>query len=162
MEKGQYRKTVKGLYGGGDFEIRMIRPVKFMEVLGILPVETAQSVAEQMQKLSDGIKEKSAVDPTMNDRVTRFLLENGVASPKIWFRAEAATPDGQMCFADLGGDTEVLAGEIMNFSFDFRGLKQLAEFFRGARPGDPGLPGPALQDEAVEAGGGVQGNGAVV
>ena len=162
MEKGQYRKTVKGLYGGGDFEIRMIRPVKFMEVLGILPVETAQSVAEQMQKLSDGIKEKSAVDPTMNDRVTRFLLENGVASPKIWFGGESTCPEGGMCFADLGGDTEVLAREIMNFSFDFRGLKQLAEFFRGARPGDPGLPSQALQGEAVEAGGSVQENGAVV
>lgn len=162
MEKGQYRKTVRGLYGGGEFEIRMIRPVKFIETLGILPVETVTSVAEQMQKLSDTIREKSAEDPTMNDRVTRFLLENGVVSPKIWFGDESTCPEGGMCFADLGGDTEVLAGEIMNFSFDFRGLKQMVEFFRGARPGDPGLPGPALQGEAVEVGGGVQGNGAVV
>ena len=147
--KEKFRETIVGPFSGQKYEIRRIRPVLIVRQLGVLPIETLKEVSDQLAAFRDSIAEKVKVDPGLEERTMRFILETGVASPKIWFGEESECPDEQLCFADMGGDIDAVAKAIMDYSFDFRGLRDMEKFFRGAGAGDPGLAGSTVREEAV-------------
>lgn len=149
MLNDKFRKKVIAPFSGQEFEIRKIRPAKFAAALGILPLHVDADIATQLKQFGDDLKAKSEADPEVEDRASRFLLEYGVVSPKIWFGNDSDCPDDQICFADLGGDTEALVQHIIAFSYEFQALKDLSKFFRVDGAGDSGLSGTTLQQETI-------------
>ena len=149
MLNDKFRKTITVPFSGQEFTIRKIRPAKFAQVMGILPIQTNKDIAAQLAQFGDDLKTKSEADPQLEETATRFLLEYGVVSPKIWFGDEDKCPDDQVCAADLGGDTEALLHQIITFSYEFHALKDLDKFFRVDGAGDTGLSGTTLQQETI-------------
>lgn len=149
LDKSKFHKTVIGLFTGQEFTIRKIRIRDYMVELGILPIEVAESVSEQLKKFADSLREKNATDPEAEGRTIKFFLTKGVVSPKIHFGPEC--PSDSVAIEDLGSDVDFLVSQITNFSLEMPGLKSLGLFPEGPGAGDPGPGGPEVLPEAVPA-----------
>lgn len=149
IDKAKFYKVVTGLFTGQEFTIRKIRIKDYMVELGLLPVEIAESVSEQLKKFADSLKEKTQHDPEAENRSVKFFLTRGVVSPKIWFGPESECPEDHILLDDLGSDSDVLVGQIINFSLEMPGLQSLGRFPEEPRAGDAGPSGQTILPETL-------------
>ena len=142
-----FRKEVIGPFSGQKFSIRRVRFKEFITTIGGLPLPISSTVQEVLGQL----KEKTqAGDIETEDRITRFYVSKGIVEPKIWFDAGQDCPSDCIYYEDLGSDLDYLAGEIIQFSHEMAGLKEMEKFFRESGAGAPGPNGQAVWTEAIE------------
>ena len=147
MDKSKFHKKVIGPYTGEEFIIRRVRMKEFMTTLGTLPLATSSTVQDVLTQLQERAKQ---ADSDTENRIVQFYATKGVVSPKIWFGKEEECPESQIYFEDLGSDLDYVVTEVINYSHEMVGLKQFAEFFRGAGTGDTGSDSEAVRPETIE------------
>jgi hypothetical protein len=142
--RDKHRKSFLGIFTGETFVLRRIRASEFMAHLGMLPGDNSETLSDQLKSLGKKIEERSA-DPTGERDLTRFYLERGVRSPKIFFGDYDDCPDDQIHVDDLSDDAESLVRAISDYSFDFSGFKKkMDELLQKLKPASAGPGGEAL------------------
>jgi hypothetical protein len=146
IDKTKFSKTVMVPFSGQTFTIRRVRFKDFLQDLGGL----ALPMAEATQDVISQYMEKAKSDPEAENKALRFYISKGTISPKVWFGEEAECPPDQIYHLDLGSDLDVLATEIMKYSYGMA-MSQLENFFfQQAGTGDNGLDGTPVRPEAIE------------
>jgi len=146
--RAKHRKTYIGLFTGEEFHLRKIKPSEFMEFFGTLPAENSDTLQDQLRALGEKMNAAAQEKQSAED-LTRFYLERGIASPKIFFGPYTECPEDQIHVDDLSDDVNGLVTAISTFSFDFTGFKKKMEDLlqQQLSPG-PGLGGEAVQSAA--------------
>jgi hypothetical protein len=109
IEKWRFQKTVIAPISGQKLIIRRINFFDLMLEAGI-SVSTSDELVSGLDKLA-----KSG-DTQMEEKITRFLLANGIVEPEIWFGEPAQCPEGQLCYKDLAADINAIVQEISIYS----------------------------------------------
>lgn len=148
IDRSKFRKEIIGPFSGQKFIIRRVRFKEFMTQVGGLPLQASTTVQAVIDQLKE--KSQSGDGADTEDKITRFYASKGVIEPKIWFDAEADCPADCLYYADLGGDLDHVVSEVINFSHEMTGLKDMENFFRGAGAGAPGPDGQTIQPAAIE------------
>jgi hypothetical protein len=151
IDRSRFRKKVTGPVTGQEFEIRKVSIGDFMRDIGDLPVAASTTLTEQMALLETKLAKKLDADPNAEKDLTKFFLERGVVAPRVYFGEENQCPEDQICLADLAGDSTFLVGQIAEFSFELRGLQELANFFRGAGAANLGPSSQEIQGATPQA-----------
>jgi len=147
LEKERFQKEVLCPFSGQKFTIRRVRFKEFMIQIGGLPLPVATNVQEVMDKLRE---KTQAGDIETENKIVRFYISRGVVEPKIWFGDEKECPAEQLYYEDLGGDLDYVAGEIIGYSHEMAGLKDMENFFRGTGARAPGPNGQTIRTETLD------------
>lgn len=153
-----HRKTFVGLFTGQEYHLKKIRITEFLQYIGNMPAENSNTLQEQLKFIGEKTREIGN-DKMGAEELTRFYLEHGVVSPKIFFGAYSDCPEDQMHYDDMGDDASMLVGAIAEYSFDFSGFKKKMELLlQQQQPGTPGHDSETIR--AVTDGSPTDGNGA--
>lgn len=148
LDMGRFRREVYGPYSGQKFVIRKIYLRDCLLEIGALPSVLLEPVNKQLEAFREKLSNPD--DRESHDKIVRFYLDKGVVEPKVWFGEEKDCPDGAICINDLGGDRDYLVNQITEYSFDLRGLREFADFFRGTVAEPAGPDGTEIRTEAIE------------
>jgi hypothetical protein len=146
MEIVELQKEIMVPFTGQKFLIQRVRFKDFMRALGGMALPMAEATQDAIAQFM----EKAKADPEAEDKALRFYVSRGVIEPKVWFGEEAECPAGQIYHARLGSDLDVLATEIMKYSYGMAMAQLENFFFQQTGTGNPRLDGAEIRPEAVE------------
>ncbi len=148
VDRSKFRKRIICPFTLQEFDIRRVDIRFYMRDLGVLPVDTSKSVAQDLAQIDGESLKRKSEEPDFEDKSVRFFLTHGIISPKIWFGEEDECPDDQIPYLDLGADRWFLAEQIAEWSSSVGDLSSLEHFFFGDRPGDLRPSGEAVRKTA--------------
>ena len=148
LDLGRFRRDAIGPYSGQKFTIRKIYLRDCLLEIGVLPSVLLEPVNKQLEAFKE--KLSNPEDAEAHGKIVKFYLSRGIVEPKVWFGEEKDRPEDAIAYEDLGGDQDYLVNQITEYSFDLRGLREFADFFRQSVAEPPGPDGAAVRAEAVE------------
>ena len=115
--RDRFVREITSQYTGQVYKIRRINIFDFIKDMGVIPLGTADSVREELDKGLDRLGEVEKLDPDgFSDKAVNFYLGKGVLSPKIFFGDSDSCPEEEIALEDLGNDINFLVENITNYS----------------------------------------------
>jgi hypothetical protein len=151
VRKDRFKTKITSPYTGQEYILRRVSMKLYFKEIGILPVSMPESIVEELASLAKDMRTRvdaEEKDDALARQTVEFCLKNGVADPKIWY-GEGECPDGSIARGDLADDADWVAARVIEFSFDFAGLKDLAKFFRDSGTVADRPDGEAVRDAAI-------------
>lgn len=146
IDKSIFSKEIMVPFSGQKFTIQRVRFKDFMRALGGMALPMAEATQDAIAQFM----EKTKADPEAEEKALRFYVSRGVIEPKVWFGEEAECPPDQIYHARLGSDLDVLATEIMKYSYGMAMAQLENFFFQQTGTGNSRLDGAEIRPEAVE------------
>ena len=131
-----------------EFQIQRVRIRAYAIEMGGLPVGPTESVSKQLEAFGEQLR-KRFEDPEEELKTIRFFLSKGVVKPRIWTGDPAECPDGQILMDALGGDADVIAGKVAEFSFGLEEARSYDRFFSGGERDDARPGGEEVREDPV-------------